>query len=104
MKIIAVHSHKGGVGKTTIALLLAKYASNNGRNVHVVDFDFLGAGIADLIRLEGKPDRYLESYFNSADPYTFDEERLFSEYTDDDIKPNDFTIIINLTPNIPKEE
>lgn len=39
MKAIATVNFKGGVGKTTITWLLAKYAAGRGKRVLVVDTD-----------------------------------------------------------------
>lgn len=39
MKIVAIASQKGGVGKSTIAVHLAVAASNEGKNVIIVDID-----------------------------------------------------------------
>ena len=96
MKTIAVHSHKGGVGKTTVALLLVKYAALSGRKVCVVDFDFIGSGMADLFAIVKRPDRYLEHYFISAEPNEFNLQSLLGKYTDEDMGTDAFSVMLNL--------
>ncbi len=107
MKVVAIHSHKGGVGKTTAALLLAKYTAREGKEVCVLDFDFIGAGMADLLPLKGKPKRYLENFFLSAEPHKFRIGNLLTIYQDDDISPNNIHLMLNHSigkPGISKED
>lgn len=104
MKTIAVHSHKGGVGKTTMALLLAKHAVTSDRTVCVIDFDFIGSGMADLLAIDESPDRYLEHYFLNADPHQFDLHQLLGKYTDEDLRPKAFSIILNLGEELPQKK
>lgn len=40
MKTIAIHSYKGGTGKTSIAVNLAVLSAIKGRNVCILDYDF----------------------------------------------------------------
>lgn len=95
MKTVGVFSHKGGVGKTTISLLLAKYAAGQGDAVCVVDFDFIGSGMADLFVLKKLPSNYLESYFLDADPHGFEARRLLGKYTDKDLNKREFEMVLN---------
>jgi MinD-like ATPase involved in chromosome partitioning or flagellar assembly len=101
MKVIAFHSHKGGVGKTTLALLLAKYAAQQGSRVAIIDFDFLGAGMSDLLNLGNKPIKYLGHFLQSADPHNFPVESLFAIYTDRDIGPKKIPLILNIGMGLP---
>lgn len=96
MKMIVVHSYKGGVGKTTAALLLAKQAILEGRKPCVIDFDFLGSGMADLFKLARKPPSYLDSFFLSAEPDKADLEKLLGAYTDPDLGSQELPVILNL--------
>lgn len=49
---IAVMSGKGGVGKSTIAALLAVHYARNGKKVGIFDADFLGPSIPKLFSSE----------------------------------------------------
>lgn len=96
MKTIVVHSRKGGVGKTTVALLLAKHVAISGQEVCIVDFDFTGSGMADLFSLKKVPDRYLEDYFLGAIQHDFDIQSLLGKYTDADMGQQEFSVMLNL--------
>ncbi len=101
MKKILVQSHKGGVGKTTVALLLSKYAvCSKGKSVCVVDLDFQGAGIADLIPFRTIPG-YIESFFLSPEPDKFKLDNILSIYNDEDIGKKELPIILNQLKGIP---
>jgi len=73
MKVVSIHSHKGGAGKTAVALLIAGALVRRGRRVCVIDLDFMGAGIDPAIKLS-KPKRYLEEALMAA-PGSRDEPR-----------------------------
>ncbi len=97
MKLVAIHSHKGGVGKTTIALNLAKQAAKRGKKVCVVDCDFIGAGVADLIKLKRSPKSYIDTFLLAAEPHKFEIHTLIGEYTDKGIgKKQVVSIILSL--------
>jgi cellulose biosynthesis protein BcsQ len=97
MKTLVIHSHKGGVGKTTVALLLAKHALLTGHRACVIDLDFLGSGMADLFRLEKRPAAYLETFFLAADPRTMDVEPLLGAYVDQDLGRRELPVLLNLS-------
>jgi cellulose biosynthesis protein BcsQ len=104
MKTVVIHSHKGGVGKTTVALLLAKQALLAGRNTCVVDLDFLGSGMADLVKLEKRPAAYLEKLFLAADPRTVDIEPLLGSYTDKELDRRTLPVLLNLSERSARDE
>jgi ATP-binding protein involved in chromosome partitioning len=54
-KILLIASGKGGVGKSTIAALLAHKLKNGGKKVGIVDADIYGPSIPHLFSLKGKP-------------------------------------------------
>lgn len=57
---IAVHSYKGGTGKTLISANLAVLLAKMGKKVYVFDYDFRGPSLQIL--LKGKPRRWLNDY------------------------------------------
>lgn len=101
MKTIAIHSHKGGVGKTTVALLLAKAATSAGRKTCVADFDFIGSGMTDLFALERKPRHYLDYYFLDTAPDAFEIEHLMGRYADGDLGRREMLVMCNLGDGLP---
>ncbi len=101
MKTIAIHSHKGGVGKTTIALLLAKHAAASGSKVCVADFDFIGSGMTNLFVLQEYPRRYLDHYFGEPDPYEYEIEQLLGAYSDRDLAGRELLVMCNLGDGLP---
>ncbi len=103
MKTIAIHSHKGGVGKTTVALLLAKHAAITGLKVCVVDFDFIGSGMTDLFALKKRPARFLDHFFQHDDPYKFEIDQLLGRYTDSDMNGQELLVMFNRGEGLPSE-
>ncbi|MFB3886930.1 MAG: AAA family ATPase [Thermodesulfobacteriota bacterium] len=51
-RIYTIHSQKGGVGKTSIALALAGMAGAKGKKTLIIDGDMTGASIADVPGME----------------------------------------------------
>jgi Mrp family chromosome partitioning ATPase len=48
-KVVAVVSGKGGVGKTTVSILYALYLKHLGYKVGILDADFTGPSITDML-------------------------------------------------------
>jgi cellulose biosynthesis protein BcsQ len=96
MNMILVQSYKGGVGKTTIALMLAKAALLAGRRACVADFDFMGSGMNDLVKLRAQPAAFLEGFFLSSDMAHFDVGPLIGFYRDDQLAGRDVPVILNV--------
>ncbi len=80
MKTAAIHSHKGGVGKTTISLMLALHAARKGRKVCVLDFDFLGCGMSALNKWDTLGKKRLQHFFVADEPHKFDIGDLLTTY------------------------
>lgn len=55
-KIIVVTSGKGGVGKSTMAALLAHKLKNDGKKVGLLDADIYGPSIPRIFNVNAKPD------------------------------------------------
>ncbi|HVS41305.1 MAG TPA: AAA family ATPase, partial [Candidatus Dormibacteraeota bacterium] len=67
VETIAVAAHKGGAGKTTVAVNLAAAMAAQGRRVLLVDLDPQGAAAAALGVTVSKPTVY-EALMGGADP------------------------------------
>lgn len=51
-KVIALHSNRGGVGKTLIATNLAMAYANLGRRVCLIDLDFRAPSLSSILQLQ----------------------------------------------------
>ena len=64
-KMIAVHSYKGGTGKTLLSVNLAATFAKHGKKVCLLDLDFRAPSISTILRIE-KAECWLNDYLNSA--------------------------------------
>jgi len=64
-KIIAVHSYKGGTGKTLLSLNLAATLVKHGKKVCLFDLDFRAPSLATLLDVT-KGDCWLNDYLNGV--------------------------------------
>ena len=64
-RIIAVHSYKGGTGKTLLSLNLAASFVKRGKNVCLMDLDFRAPSLATLLKIE-KVECWLNDYLNGT--------------------------------------
>ncbi|MBN8522277.1 MAG: P-loop NTPase [Rickettsiales bacterium] len=55
-KVIVIAAGKGGVGKSTIAALLAQKLAGQGKKVGLLDADIYGPSIPSIFNLRGKPE------------------------------------------------
>ncbi|MEM2263450.1 MAG: MinD/ParA family protein [Candidatus Bathyarchaeia archaeon] len=62
-KIVAVHSYKGGTGKTLISINLAVSLAKLGKKVCLMDLDFRAPSLSTLLGV-GKVDYWLNDYLN----------------------------------------
>jgi MinD-like ATPase involved in chromosome partitioning or flagellar assembly len=64
-RIIAIHSYKGGTGKTLLTVNLAATFARLGKRVCVLDLDFRAPSLQSLFKLDGA-DYWLNDYLNGA--------------------------------------
>jgi chromosome partitioning protein len=67
MKSLAILSHKGGVGKTSVAVNLAVHLASEGKNVYLLDNDFHGPSILTFFKPEVKT-QWINSYLIGETP------------------------------------
>ena len=64
-KIIAVHSYKGGTGKTLLSVNLAATFAKNGKKVCVFDLDFRAPSLFAILKTPNAP-FWLNDYLNNT--------------------------------------
>jgi len=64
-KIIAVHSYKGGTGKTLLSVNLAATFAKHGKNVCLFDLDFRAPSLSTVLKIE-KAEHWLNDYLNGT--------------------------------------
>ncbi len=64
-KIIAIHSYKGGTGKTLLTVNLAATYAKRGKRVCVLDLDFRAPSLQSIFKLNGS-EYWLNDYLNGA--------------------------------------
>lgn len=64
-KIIAVHSYKGGTGKTSLSVNLAATYARKGKKVCLMDLDFRAPSLHAIFKQQNL-DYWLNDYLNSA--------------------------------------
>jgi MinD-like ATPase involved in chromosome partitioning or flagellar assembly len=64
-KIIAVHSYKGGTGKTLISVNLAATFAKRGKKVCLFDLDFRAPSLFSILKVENA-ECWLNDYLNGA--------------------------------------
>ncbi|MGB9756213.1 MAG: MinD/ParA family ATP-binding protein [Candidatus Bathyarchaeales archaeon] len=64
-KIIAVHSYKGGTGKTLLSLNLAATFIKRGKKVCLLDLDFRAPSLSTILKID-KAEGWLNDYLNGT--------------------------------------
>jgi MinD-like ATPase involved in chromosome partitioning or flagellar assembly len=64
-KIIAVHSYKGGTGKTLLSANLAATFAKHGKKVCLFDLDFRAPSLSTILKIE-KVECWLNEYLNGT--------------------------------------
>ncbi len=64
-KIVAVHSYKGGTGKTLLSINLSATLAKRGRKVCLFDLDFRAPSLATLLKVS-EGDCWLNNYLNGS--------------------------------------
>lgn len=64
-RMVAVHSYKGGTGKTLLSINLAAAFAKNGRKVCLFDLDFRAPSLATILKV-GKPEHWMNDYLNGT--------------------------------------
>ncbi len=64
-KIIAVHSYKGGTGKTLLSINLAATLAKHGKKTCLFDLDFRAPSLATLLKIE-RTEHWLNDYLNGT--------------------------------------
>ena len=64
-KIIAVHSYKGGTGKTLLSVNLAATFAKQGKNVCLFDLDFRAPSLFAILKVDNA-ECYLNDYLNGT--------------------------------------
>lgn len=64
-KIIAVHSYKGGTGKTLLSVNLAATFAKNGKKVCVFDLDFRAPSLFAILKASNV-DYWFNDYLNNT--------------------------------------
>lgn len=64
-KIIAVHSYKGGTGKTLLSVNLAATFVHHGKKVCLMDIDFRAPSLYTILKM-GKVECWLNDYLNGT--------------------------------------
>jgi len=64
-KIIAVHSYKGGTGKTSMSVNLAATFAKNGKKVAIFDLDFRAPSLFAILKAQNV-DTWVNDYLNST--------------------------------------
>ena len=105
MRVISIHSHKGGAGKTTITLMVAKAQAKAGRKVCAVGLDFIGSGFEHLLDVQ-PPEKFLDHYITKdpGSPNLPKVEELITSYSDRDLGKYSMDLVFNMAGSAVNKE
>ena len=64
-KIIALHSYKGGTGKTLLSVNLSTLYANRGKNVALLDLDFRAPSLQAILKVQNS-EYWINDYLNGV--------------------------------------
>jgi septum site-determining protein MinD len=64
-KIVAIHSYKGGTGKTLLSVNLSTLYANRGKNVALLDLDFRAPSLQAILRVQSS-EYWINDYLNGV--------------------------------------
>ena len=76
-KIIAIHSYKGGTGKTLLSINSAATLAKRGKKVCLFDLDFRAPSLATILKV-GNPEHWMNDYLNG----TCDIDKVLIDFSD----------------------
>ncbi|MCJ7719154.1 AAA family ATPase, partial [Candidatus Bathyarchaeota archaeon] len=76
-RMVAVHSYKGGTGKTLFSINLAAILAKRGKKVCLFDLDFRAPSLATILTV-GNPEHWMNDYLNG----TCDVDKVLIDFSD----------------------
>ena len=76
-RMVAVHSYKGGTGKTLLSINLAAILAKRGKKVCLFDLDFRAPSLATILKV-GNPEHWMNDYLNG----TCDVDKVLIDFSD----------------------
>lgn len=105
LKVISIHSVKGGAGKTTLALLLAKLLATRGEKTCLVDLDIAAPGIEYAVKLRNvrrRLNEYLLQPEAAQERITLAD--LLAEYSDAELREGMLKVVCVSTHRDPEQQ
>ena len=82
-KIVALHSYKGGTGKTTLAVNLAALLASQSKNVLLIDMDVYAPSL--YVYFNNQPKKWINDYLNERahlEDVIYDYSDIFREFSE----------------------